>query len=450
MKFRHFTTGLLLALGLAGTAQAAAPKKGPADRLFEEGNASDAIGDYEGAAKAYEAAANLGHVTAMFNLGQSLYAGKTGAKPDPLAALVWWEKCAAKGGNVCVYRIGVMRLKGEGVAADPAAGLAMIGRVADNPKATAGERGDAYQALAVAAFKGWGQEANSTRYLELLTKAANLGHAGAQAQLGDAYEAGTGTSANPALAYSWYLKAAGNGNTSAMIALSTYFDEGKGGAAKSPETAFKWLRKAADSGNERGLALAGMRLMAGQGVTQDERRGAALIEQAARKGLVTAQFLAGSNAYRGTGVEKDPYRALMWYERASQQGDKNAEKIVEALTDQLRLPDERGGGNDPQAHVDEAPAGQAAPLAGSSWELVDASGSLCTFRFVAEGKLHYRNEGKTDFDTSGVWTQDGDKVFVSLNNGYAKYSARIRGERMEGLFTNKGGWKIRWAAYRMP
>lgn len=78
-------------------------------------------------------------------------------------------------------------------------------------------------------------------------KAAEGGHAEAQANLGTAYVWGRGVPKDLALAASWYRKAAEQGNVHGQLSLGTAYRDGSG-VAKDLVSAYMWLDLAAQQG----------------------------------------------------------------------------------------------------------------------------------------------------------------------------------------------------------
>ena len=80
-------------------------------------------------------------------------------------------------------------------------------------------------------------------------KAADLGHAGAQNNLGVCYDRGEGVAADEIEAVKWYRKAAEQGDAIAQCNLGNSYRYGWGVAVDLAE-AKKWYHKAADQGHE--------------------------------------------------------------------------------------------------------------------------------------------------------------------------------------------------------
>jgi localization factor PodJL len=91
-------------------------------------------------------------------------------------------------------------------------------------------------------------EAGDEAAIEILTRAANLGHSEAQMHLGQIYDAGEyGVSQNAAEARVWTERAAQGGEVQAMHNLAMYLYEGMGGGPDQVQ-AVRWFRQAAERG----------------------------------------------------------------------------------------------------------------------------------------------------------------------------------------------------------
>jgi Xaa-Pro aminopeptidase len=58
--------------------------------------------------------------------------------------------------------------------------------------------------------------------------------------------------------------------------------------------------------------------------------------------------------------------------------------------------------------------------------------------------LHYTCGGK-DY-INGTWKQDGDTVYIEMNNKYAEYHGSITGTHIEGTAHNVKGHDWTWTA----
>jgi Sel1 repeat len=143
---------------------------------------------------------------------------------------------------------------------------------------------------------------NTQKALQFYRKAAGLGSAEAQNNIGMLYQSGgSGFSQDYRQARSWYRKAADQGYAIAEINIGSLCEEGKGDVPDY-EQAISWYRKAADQGN------------------------------------ASAQLKIGSLFEKGKGVEQDYGQAISWYQKAANQGSEDAKAALKRLSNKP-LPD---------------------------------------------------------------------------------------------------------------
>jgi uncharacterized protein len=207
-------------------------------------------------------------------------------------------------------------------------------------------------------------------------KAANGGHAGAQAVMGEMYWFGQGVDKDQTLSAQWYSKAAtkdngatlfntancilngenhdlgismlkiaaeqGNddaqtsydayqGDVNAQISLGIMYSNGLG-VEKDNGEAVKWFSKAAEQGSSEAQCFLGDMYAKGMGVIKDEVMAANLISMAAKQGHPEAQAYLGDMYWYGQGVKQDTEKAKQWLRLAAKQGqDGAADKLEEIL-----------------------------------------------------------------------------------------------------------------------
>jgi hypothetical protein len=83
-------------------------------------------------------------------------------------------------------------------------------------------------------------------------------------------------------------------------------------------------------------------------------------------------------------------------------------------------------------------------LAGTHW--YGWNGTL--FEFLDGGRLAYTDPGVNPRRTKAAWRQGGAAVLIEVNDCYGEYEARIDGDEMKGLFTNRMGAREPWTARR--
>ncbi|MGO9316968.1 MAG: hypothetical protein ACLPXT_02885 [Terracidiphilus sp.] len=83
-------------------------------------------------------------------------------------------------------------------------------------------------------------------------------------------------------------------------------------------------------------------------------------------------------------------------------------------------------------------------IAGTTWTGPDTHGRHYIYEFLTDGTLHYTYE--TGSFTDATWKQDGDSIYMSINNKYSERQGRITGSHMQGDAWNVKGEKWTWEA----
>lgn len=121
-------------------------------------------------------------------------------------------------------------------------------------------------------------------------------------------------------AVKWYRKAAELGYAWAQYNLGYCYETGKG-VVKDETKAVEWYRKAAEQGDARAQGNLGRCYMTGKGIVMDEAEAVEWYCKAAEQGDAAAQSDLGNCYEIGTGIVKDETEAVKWYRKAAQQGD---------------------------------------------------------------------------------------------------------------------------------
>jgi hypothetical protein len=159
------------------------------------------------------------------------------------------------------------------------------------------------------------------------TKAAELGDAEAQFNLGVCYDFGEGVQKDPQKAAEWYLKAAEQGHPKAQFKLGVCYEYGEG-VRKNPQKSVYWYSKAAEHGDAEAQFILGVRYEEGDGVNKNAREAARWYKEAAEQGHPKAQFNLGWCYESGLGKPKSLDEALSWYKKAAEQGNEDAKKAL--------------------------------------------------------------------------------------------------------------------------
>jgi hypothetical protein len=85
-----------------------------------------------------------------------------------------------------------------------------------------------------------------------------------------------------------------------------------------------------------------------------------------------------------------------------------------------------------------------ASVAGTTWSGADSLDRHYDYEFLTNGTLHYKYENGSF--TDGTWWQEGDSIYMSMNNKYSERLGRITGSHMEGNAWNVAGKTWTWGA----
>ena len=119
--------------------------------------------------------------------------------------------------------------------------------------------------------------------VKLWKKAADLGYASAQKDLGWCYSEGLGVTQNDEEAVKWYYKAAEMGDAFGQRNLGYCYRFGKG-VTQNKEEAVKWYRKAAEQGDSAAQFNLGLCYKNGTGVRQNKAEARKWLQKAADQG----------------------------------------------------------------------------------------------------------------------------------------------------------------------
>ena len=161
-------------------------------------------------------------------------------------------------------------------------------------------------------------------------KAAELGHAKAQNDLGWCYQKGLGVTQNSYEAANWYRKSADQGYSVAQNNTGFMYECGYGVTQNYFEAA-KWYRKAADQGYATAQSNLARCYQKGNGVTQSYYEAVNWFRKAADQNYATAEYYLGNAYYDGYGVVQSYTEAKKWYQLAADQGDSYAIKAMDRL-----------------------------------------------------------------------------------------------------------------------
>ena len=152
-------------------------------------------------------------------------------------------------------------------------------------------------------------------------KAAELGNADAQNDVGLMFFNGRAVIDNPLQMASWCRKAATLGVADAQVYLGDLFDLGRGVKQDFFKAAY-WYRRAAHQGNAEGQMKLAALYHAGRGVRRDDHLSQKWYRKASHKRPVTAPQLPVMGTHPR--LTRDIERSLFWWHRAAKRGQDNA------------------------------------------------------------------------------------------------------------------------------
>ncbi len=294
-------------------------------------------GENREALRALQHAADAGSSEGAHRLALVFAQGQAGTPRNDKKAAELFEQAAAAGHRRAQINIGILYLRGQGVARDLVQARAWLEKAAAD--------GDPYAlyTLARAMEDSFGLAgADLTRAGDLYRSAAEKGHPLAALRYGLALGDGRGVKKDPVAAQRWLLHAQASGVPEAALALGDM-------AARTPASRDK-------AANAKILQSA-----------------VGWYETAAQLGVPSAQFKLANAYFAGAGVTRDPTQALLWYSRAAQQGLPEAEHAFGIMM--------TGG-----------VAGTADPIEGYKWLLLAERGGHPESRAVREKAVQQMSE----------------------------------------------------------
>ncbi|MBL4844396.1 MAG: SEL1-like repeat protein [Planctomycetes bacterium] len=157
------------------------------------------------------------------------------------------------------------------------------------------------------------------KYVSLLRRAADLGHAKAMSSLGTALAKGYGVGKDNAQAVKWFRRAIDLGDAEAMTCLGVMLAEGRG-LPKDEALAAEWYRRAIEASNDTtAMVNLGMLLEAGHGVEKRQFAAAAWYSDAAKRGSLRGMNNMGKLLLKSDNP-LDHAAAAPWFRRAAESG----------------------------------------------------------------------------------------------------------------------------------
>ncbi|PSK53895.1 hypothetical protein B9Z65_7701 [Elsinoe australis] len=254
--------------------------------------------DKKEAFRSYSRAADRNYARAEYRIGM-LYE----AANDPVKALKHYHKGVAMGDAACLYRLGMMTLRGQhGQPQDFVRGVDLIRQSAAVADDNAAQGAYVYGMLLARDLNQIQLPEGILPFDERaarieIEKAAYMKFPKAQLKMGNAYELGSlGCEFNPAYSMHYYALAARQGDPEAEMGLSKWFLVGHEGVfPKNEELAYVYAQRAALSG------------------------------------FANAEFAMGYFNELGIHVPKNVDLALEWYKKAASNGNSDAQNRIDSI-----------------------------------------------------------------------------------------------------------------------
>lgn len=255
---------------------------------------------------------DLGYLPAANNLGQYYQKG-IGVKKDLKQAILFYQK-AIDGGlpSIPYINLAYAYFYGLGIEKEPEKAISLILPLADN--------GDV---LAMTNLGTFYKELNNIKQsIFWTTKAAEIGGALAQANLGLAYAKGIGVKINREKSIYWLNKSMNQNNSQAFFIMGTLYSEGDSILGKDEEMAFSLYLKSAKLGNGNAQNNLGNWLFNGRYVLKNEKEALKWYLKAAEENDMVPSMYALYQIYsQGTKeIPQDLEKAKYWLEKAKENG----------------------------------------------------------------------------------------------------------------------------------
>ncbi len=301
----------------------------------------------------YQQLADKGDREGQLKLGYMFEQG-LGGVVDVLQAAVWYEQAATQGQAVAQYRLGRLNQLGwlskapdydvakkwyttAMASYSPAAvALGFIQDTVDDDyrQATLNYERAALLGDAVAQFdlgliyeKGKGIPVQINKAEALYRASAEQGHAQAMVQLAGLYLNGLTGSRDETQALSWYQKAAKKGDREALYQLGLLAETGVGVTLDCPQ-AVQFYQAAAGKGNAKAMLALARMYQYGQGLPKNNVEAVTLYKELASMGNAYAAYQLAGLAYEGALGEKNVRQAQQWLHLAVDNGSQQASRVL--------------------------------------------------------------------------------------------------------------------------
>ena len=316
-----------------------------AEQLYARGLESHNKRDNNSAIQYFRKAAQMGNAAAQYTLGDCYYYA-IGISKDEEEAVQWYRKAAEQGDNDAQHRLGRCYSEGWGVTQNYEEAAMWYRKAAkqgnENSKKELEEINNLKNVIPIEidssltadqlTSKGW-EYFDKTDYssaAQYFYKAAKIGHAEAQLELGLLYRYGLGVEENDTEAIKWIRKAAEQEYTEAQCSLGVCYAFGQG-VTKNYTEAAKWYRKAAEQGDSTAQCYLADCYYNGAGVTQDYIEAIKWYRKSVEQENPIAQYALGYCYEFGKGVVQNVSKAVDLYRKSAEKGYKVAKKKLKEL-----------------------------------------------------------------------------------------------------------------------
>ena len=249
------------------------------------------------------------------------------AVPDSIQMLI---DAAEKGEAEAAYDLGGMYLSGkDDIKADTAKAIFWIRKAAE------GGHAEAQAFMGAAYYDGIGLPVDTVESWKWWLKGAENGCVIAIRYVAGSYNGGVRTQANYEQALKWYLELAKYDIAYAASPLGFLYIRGKG-TPVNYEEAFKWFSIAAENNDPDALCVLGQMYYEGN-LEQDFKKAADCFFKASCLNNPEAQVMLSMMYYKGEGVEQDKNFAYKWYYAAKKNHSVNAHFLTEMMYDQEHI-----------------------------------------------------------------------------------------------------------------
>lgn len=278
------------------------------------------IANNELAAHWYTLAAEQGQPAAQYLLAQMYQLGRVGGEPDYAETKKWYQAAQAQYPQASVA-------------------LGFVDETVDNNYASAAQNyaraaevGDAIAQynLGLIYENGKGIAVDNQKAQSLYLQSAQQGHARAMTQLAGLYFKGVDGKRDDEQALYWYKKAAGLGESGALYQLGLFSETGVVSTLNFPD-ALGFYQKSADLGNDKAkLALARM-YQYGLGVAKDYQHAADIYKDLAENHNAYAQYQLALIYIEGRLGERQLQQGRALLIKADENGNQQARKMLQWL-----------------------------------------------------------------------------------------------------------------------